>query len=88
VGVLRAACEGRVFLGSEGGAEIGAERLPARPKAGLARPEETGVGEVARAEAGEADQTPLLLTRRRAAFLTEFVRKPDRCEIVQRPLAP
>jgi hypothetical protein len=88
VGVLRAAREGRVFLGGDGGAEIGAERLPARPEAGLARPQEAGVGKVARAEAGEADQTPLLVERRRAAFLTEFVRKPDRREIVERPLAP
>ena len=88
MGVLRAAREGRVFLGGDGGAEIGAERLPAWPEAGLTRPEETGVGEVARVEAGEADQTPLLVGRRRSAFLTEFVREPDRREIVERPLAP
>ncbi len=44
--------------------QIGADRVPALRELGLARPAEDAIGKLRRAEAGKADQSPLLLNRR------------------------
>ena len=83
MGVLRAAGERGVDPASTSPRAL-RRFLPAFPECVLAWTPENAVGELGRAEAGEADQVCLLVRRRRPMFGLNHRGEPDRGNVLPR----
>ena len=88
MGVLRAARERGVVGIIDRILQVGADLVPALRELGFARPAEDAIGKLGGAEAGEADQSPLLLNRRGPLLGLDLRGEPDRRDIVAGALLP
>jgi hypothetical protein len=88
VGVLRCALQGRIFGGRHRVGEITTDLFPAVAVSRRSGQRKAVLGELGRTETHEAQQSRLLLRRRRTACSLDLLRQADRGDVVSRARRP